>query len=133
MIPPPAERSVETRRLGFLLPLQSGDFWLPGPFFATFIARVQSLLLVQCDSTGKNVKQILMAYQSECRRGQPAGREAAREIHCFDTPLPRVRARVFRRDGQIGRGQGEADPGQGARAGIPKRLLVVFSDEMYFI
>jgi hypothetical protein len=98
MIPPPAERSVETRRLEFLLPLRSSNFWPPRPIFATSIAQVQSLLLVQCDSTGKNVKQILMACQSDCPRGKHAGREVAREIRRFDALPSRLRARVFRRD-----------------------------------
>jgi hypothetical protein len=46
------------------------------------------LLLVQCDSTGKNVKQILTACQSDCPRGRHAGREVPREIRRFVTLPP---------------------------------------------
>jgi hypothetical protein len=93
---------------------------------------VQSLLLVQCDSTGKNVKQILMDCQSDRRRGKYAVGERARDIRRFGTLPPRMPARVFRRDRPIRRGQGSGTPGSRHGSGMPGRVLVIFSYEMYF-
>jgi hypothetical protein len=78
-------------------------------FFRDLNRQLQLLLLVQCDSTGKNVKQILTACRSDCPPGPHAGREVAREIRRFDALSPRMRARVFRCDWRIWRGQSEAD------------------------